>query len=88
MAEVKTDNGGTIQVRSGDMTKEQVDVIVNAANKHLDHGTKRLILFVIDSGTASGLAGAIVKNGGEIIQMESDIYISEHGPIPEGDIAV
>jgi len=34
------------------------------------------------------LAGAIVKNGGEIIQMESDIYISEHGPIPEGGIAV
>jgi len=74
VAEVKTDTGCTIQVRSGDMTKEQVDVIVNAANKHLDH--------------ASGLAGAIVKNGGEMIQIESDIYISENGPIPEGDIAV
>jgi len=56
------------------MTKEQVDAIVNAANKHLDH--------------ASGLAGAIVKNGGEMIQIESDIYISEHGPIPEGDVAI
>ncbi len=39
------------------MTKEDVDIIVNAANKQLDH--------------ASGLAGAIVKNGGEIIQIES-----------------
>jgi hypothetical protein len=42
---------------AGDMTKEDVDIIVNAANKQLDH--------------ASGLAGAIVKNGGEIIQIES-----------------
>jgi len=74
VCEVKTDTGCSIQVRSGDMTKEQVDVIVNAANKHLDH--------------ASGLAGAIVKNGGEMIQIESDIYISEHGPVPEGDVAV
>eukprot|EP01087_Luapelamoeba_hula_P020319 TRINITY_DN6918_c0_g1_i1.p1 TRINITY_DN6918_c0_g1~~TRINITY_DN6918_c0_g1_i1.p1 ORF type:complete len:245 (+),score=45.79 TRINITY_DN6918_c0_g1_i1:143-877(+) len=65
---------GVIQVREGDMTKEDVGAIVNAANKHLDH--------------ASGLAGAIVKNGGEIIQMESDIYIHEHGIVPEGEIAV
>src|SRR2546425_809268 len=49
-------NSRVIQVRCGDMTKEKVDVIVNAANKYLDH--------------ASGLAGAIVKKGGEIIQIE------------------
>lgn len=56
------------------MTKEDVDVIVNAANRQLDH--------------ASGLAGAIVKNGGEIIQIESDIYIQENGKVHDGDIAV
>jgi len=67
-------NGYVVQVRCGDMTKEKVDVIVNAANKHLDH--------------ASGLAGAIVKKGGEIIQMESDIWISENGKVAEGDIAI
>eukprot|EP01089_Gocevia_fonbrunei_P009080 TRINITY_DN2100_c0_g1_i1.p1 TRINITY_DN2100_c0_g1~~TRINITY_DN2100_c0_g1_i1.p1 ORF type:complete len:331 (-),score=80.88 TRINITY_DN2100_c0_g1_i1:127-1023(-) len=67
-------SGHKIQVRCGDMTKEKVDVIVNAANKHLDH--------------ASGLAGAIVKKGGEIIQMESDIWISENGKVGDGDIAI
>ncbi|KAL6072911.1 ADP-D-ribose binding [Balamuthia mandrillaris] len=74
ICEHKLSDGRSIQVRSGDMTKETVDVLVNAANKHLDH--------------ASGLAGAIIKNGGEIIQIESDIYVSEHGTVPEGDIAV
>lgn len=70
----RTNDGKVIQVRSGDMTKEDVDIIVNAANKQLDH--------------ASGLAGAIVKNGGEIIQIESDIYIQENGKVHDGDIAV
>jgi O-acetyl-ADP-ribose deacetylase (regulator of RNase III) len=72
--EYKSAEGKVIQVRDGDMTKETVDVIVNAANKQLDH--------------ASGLAGAIVKNGGEMIQIESDIYISENGPVPDGEIAI
>jgi len=64
----------SIQIRHGDMTEEDVDCIVNAANSSLDH--------------ASGLAGAIVKKGGNSIQDESDIYISKHGRIEEGGIAV
>jgi hypothetical protein len=48
--ETKIKNGTiTVQVRKGDMTKEKVGAIVNAANKRLQH--------------ASGLAGAIVKSG-------------------------
>uniref|UniRef100_A0A6B2L8I6 Macro domain-containing protein n=1 Tax=Arcella intermedia TaxID=1963864 RepID=A0A6B2L8I6_9EUKA len=61
-----------LQVRHGDLTEEQVDIIVNAANKHLDH--------------ASGLAGAISEKGGPMIQAESDAYISKHGPLEEGAV--
>jgi len=74
VASHRTESGKTIQVRSGDMTKEDVDVIVNAANKQLDH--------------ASGLAGAIIRNGGGIIQIESDIHVSENGKVHDGDIVV
>jgi O-acetyl-ADP-ribose deacetylase (regulator of RNase III) len=42
----------------GDITEERVDAIVNAANSHLKHG--------------GGVAAAIVRKGGSIIQRESD----------------
>jgi len=42
----------------GDITSRKVDAIVNAANSHLHHG--------------GGVAGAIVRKGGQIIQDESD----------------
>ena len=32
--------GVTLQVRHGDMTEEDVDAIVNAANSSLDHACK------------------------------------------------
>jgi len=64
----------SIQVRHGDMTTEDVDAIVNAANSSLDH--------------ASGLAGAIIKKGGDIIQQESDVYVSKNGKIEEGGVVV
>lgn len=54
----------------GDITKEQVDAIVNAANEWLQHG--------------GGVAGAIVRAGGEIIQEESNRI----GHVPTGSAAV
>ncbi len=48
----------TLRLVQGDITERDVDAIVNAANSHLQHG--------------GGVAGAIVKKGGNIIQEESD----------------
>jgi O-acetyl-ADP-ribose deacetylase (regulator of RNase III) len=47
-----------IRLVQGDITERDTDAIVNAANSHLQHG--------------GGVAGAIVRKGGQIIQDESD----------------
>ena len=47
-----------IEVRQADVTKLEVDAITNAANTELRHG--------------GGVAGAIVRAGGQTIQTESD----------------
>jgi O-acetyl-ADP-ribose deacetylase len=57
--------GQTLQIVRGDITKEEVDAIVNAANEHLQHG--------------GGVAWAIVRRGGDGIQQESDKWIQKHG---------
>ena len=57
--------GQAIQIVQGDITAEQVDAIVNAANEHLQHG--------------GGVAWAISKKGGPAIQKESDAWIRHHG---------
>lgn len=48
----------TIRLVSEDLTERDVDAIVNAANSFLQHG--------------GGVAGAIVRKGGTVIQEESD----------------
>ena len=60
--------GQTIQIVQGDITIEEVDAIVNAANEHLQHG--------------GGVAWAISKKGGDAIQKESDEWIRQHGLVP------
>ena len=59
--------GQTLQMVRGDITAETTDAIVNAANAHLQHG--------------AGVAGAIVRGGGQIVQQESDAWVREHGPV-------
>lgn len=72
--EVKLPSGQTIRILRGDITAEQVDAIVNAANSHLKHG--------------GGVAGAIVRKGGEVIQKESDEWVRQHGSVPVGQVAI
>ncbi|MBT1248557.1 MULTISPECIES: macro domain-containing protein [unclassified Thermosipho (in: thermotogales)] len=71
--EVKVNNV-LVKLINGDITKEKVDVIVNAANTWLKHG--------------GGVAGAILKKGGYSIQKESDEYIQKYGPVNTGNVAV
>jgi O-acetyl-ADP-ribose deacetylase (regulator of RNase III) len=56
-----------IRLVHGDLTEAKVDAIVNAANAQLAHG--------------GGVAGAIVRKGGRIIQEESTAWVKENGPI-------
>ncbi|PRP80189.1 Appr-1-p processing domain protein [Planoprotostelium fungivorum] len=69
-----TDQNKRIQVRHGDITAEDTDAIVNAANGHLAHG--------------AGVAGAITSAGGPSIQKESDQWIKKNGSVPTGEVAV
>ncbi len=58
-------SGQSFRLVHGDITTENTEAIVNAANQYLSHG--------------GGLAGAIVTKGGEIIQDESDQWVATHG---------
>src|SRR5512147_3269321 len=60
----------TIRLVSADLTERDVDAIVNAANSQLRHG--------------GGVAGAIVRKGGRVIQDESD----KIGFVPVGAAAM
>jgi len=62
--------GMTIRIIRGDLTESSVDAIVNAANSYLQHG--------------GGVAGAISRKGGSIIQEESNRI----GYVPVGRAAL
>jgi O-acetyl-ADP-ribose deacetylase len=68
LAEIILSTGQTVQIAQGDITLENADAIVNAANEHLQH--------------AGGVAWAIVRRGGDVIQDESDAWIQKHGLVP------
>jgi O-acetyl-ADP-ribose deacetylase (regulator of RNase III) len=59
--------GAIIEVGQGDITSEAVDAIVNAANRHLEHG--------------GGVARAIARAGGQQITRESEEWVRDHGPV-------
>lgn len=60
-------DGRRLEIAVGDLTRQDVDAIVNAANSRLAHG--------------GGVAGTIVRRGGEIIQRESDNWVRINGPV-------
>jgi O-acetyl-ADP-ribose deacetylase (regulator of RNase III) len=66
--------GQRIELCQGDLTEEAVDAIVNAANHQLKHG--------------AGVAGALARKGGPIIQEQSDRWLAENGPIDHEHPAV
>jgi len=66
--------GVSIELAMCDITEENVDAIVNAANSYLKHG--------------GGVAGAIVRRGGYAIQKESDELVAAYGPVKTGDAVV
>jgi len=67
LKESKFPTGQIIQFVQGDITTEEVDAIVNAANEHLQHG--------------GGVAWAISKRGGSTIQKESDQWVQTKGTV-------
>jgi len=66
----RTIGRAVIRLVSADLTERDVDSIVNAANSRLQHG--------------GGVAGAIVRKGGRVIQEESDAI----GFVPVGGAAM
>lgn len=56
--ELSLSNDKVVRLVKGEITERNVDVIVNAANSYLKHG--------------AGVAGAIVRKGGLVIQQERD----------------
>jgi O-acetyl-ADP-ribose deacetylase len=63
-----------ISVVEGDITRQDVDVIVNAANADLLHG--------------GGVAAAIARAGGPIVDEESRAWVRQHGRVGPGQAAV
>jgi len=57
-----------LRIVRGDITEENVDAIVNAANEHLAHG--------------GGVAGLISSRGGPDVQVESNAWVKKNGPVP------
>ena len=69
-SEIRVDNERKIVICKGDITEQDTDAIVNAANSYLKHG--------------GGVALAIVRKGGNIIQRQSD----QIGYVEVGNVAV
>jgi putative ATPase len=71
---VEMSNETEIVAVTGDLTAQPVDAVVNAANNRLQHG--------------GGVAAAIVRAGGRIIQDESNQWVRTHGSLPADGAAV
>lgn len=66
-------NSGTLKLFNADICDEHVDAIVNAANEELSHG--------------GGVAGAISRRGGSVVNKESRLWVQQHGRVKPGTAA-
>jgi len=66
IAETQLGSNVTLLLIHGDITASNADAIVNAANAQLLHG--------------GGVAGAILRKGGPVIQKESLAWVKTNGP--------
>ncbi|KAM3590283.1 uncharacterized protein V6R79_006976 [Siganus canaliculatus] len=67
-------DGLQVSVCRGDITKQEVDALVNAASEDLNH--------------CGGLAAALSQAGGPEIQLESSTLVNNIGKIPAGDVVL
>jgi O-acetyl-ADP-ribose deacetylase (regulator of RNase III) len=67
-------NGGTFSVVTGDLLKEPVNCIVNAANGMLSHG--------------GGVAAAIARAAGSALVEEGNKLVREQGAVPTGGAVI
>jgi len=67
LRETNLPSNHVMQLRRGDITLSDVDVIVNPANNHLNHG--------------GGLAGFLASKAGPTLQQESTEWVKENGPV-------
>ncbi|MFO7881681.1 MAG: macro domain-containing protein [Kosmotogaceae bacterium] len=74
MKKIQLDNNRVLEIVQVDITTESTDAIVNAANGNLKHG--------------GGVAGAIAKAGGKVIQKQSNEYVFENGPLDISEVTV
>ncbi|CAC5391546.1 unnamed protein product [Mytilus coruscus] len=72
IASFTTNGNKKVMIIKGDITQLDVDVIVNGANRDLQH--------------KGGLARVLVNKGGIRIQDECDQYIAKRGPFSDGEV--
>jgi O-acetyl-ADP-ribose deacetylase len=65
---------GVVVAVAGDLTQQDVDAVVNAANEHLSHG--------------GGVAKALAKAGGPAVTEESEQWVATNGEVGPGQAAV
>ncbi|MBM3151700.1 MAG: macro domain-containing protein [Chloroflexi bacterium] len=67
LTETRLPTGASMEIAQGAITAGTTNAIVNAAIERLHHG--------------GGVAWAIRKHDGEVIQQDSDAWVRNHGPV-------